>query len=93
MDGVEKFNVDEELSDFKNIKLKLNVDNELHFIDGSWINLNKKQTSNIDEVAKVLKENHKLEHEKRVLELKMKIMLNLLTSERGEKEEEQEENL
>lgn len=94
LDGVEKFNKDEELNDFKNIKLKLNVDNELHFIDGSWINLNKKQTSNIDEVAKVLKENHKLEHEKRVLELKMKIMLNLLTSERSEGEkEEQEENL
>lgn len=94
LDGVEKFSGDEDVNDFKNIKLKLNVDNELHFIDGSWINLNKKQTSNIDDVAKVLKENHKLEHEKKVLELKMKIMLNLLTSERGEGgKEEKEENL
>lgn len=90
LDAVEKLNVDEEINDFKNIKLKLNVDNELHFIDGCWINLNKKQTSNIDDVAKVLKENHKLEHEKRVLELKMKIMLNLLTSEHSEGEKDEE---
>lgn len=87
---VPKFTENEDINDFKNIKLKVDSDgSELHFIDGNWINLNKKQSTNIDAVTKVLKENHKLEQDKRVLEMKMKIMLNLLTSERGEGEKEE----
>lgn len=84
-----KFTENEDIDDFKNIKLKLDSESELHFIDGNWINLNKKHSTNIDAVSKVLKENHKLEQDKRVLEMKMKIMLNLLTSERSEGEKEE----
>lgn len=84
-----KFKEEEDVEDFKNIKLKLDTENELHFIDGNWIKLSKKQSTNIDAVSKVLKENHKLEQDKRVLEMKMKIMLNLLTSERGDGEKEE----
>lgn len=90
LNGVPKYS-SEETSDFKNIKLKLDSENELHFIDGNWINLNHKQSSNIDAIAKMVKENQKLEHDKRLLEMKMKIMLNLLTSERSEGEKDDEE--
>lgn len=92
MSGVPKYTANEEINDFKNIKLKLESENELHFIDGNWINLNLKQSSNIDAIAKMVKENQKLEHDKRLLEMKMKIMLNLLTSERSEGEKNDEED-
>jgi Chibby family len=91
LSGVSKYTANEEISDFKNIKLKLDSENELHFIDGNWINLNHKQSSNVDAIAKMVKENQKLEHDKRLLEMKMKIMLNLLTSERSEGEKDDEE--
>lgn len=91
LNSVSKYNADEDINDFKNIKLKLDADNELHFMDGNWVNVNKKQSTNVDAVTKVLKENHKLEQEKRVLEMKMKIMLNLLTSERNEGEKDEHE--
>lgn len=76
----------EDINDFKNIKLKLSDDKEFQFIDGVWMNLKKNQHENVDDVGKLIKKNQKLEEENAMMNVKMDIMLDLLSECVSEKE-------
>lgn len=69
----------EEVNDFKNIKLKLHDDKELRFVDGVWMNLKKSHLENIDDVSKLHKVKQKLEEENSMYQIKMDILLDLLS--------------
>lgn len=76
----------EDIEDFKNIKLKLNDDKELRFVDGVWLSMNKNQPEGIDDVARLQKAKQKLEEENHMLQVKMDVLLDLLTESMSEKD-------
>lgn len=84
LNSVPKYN--EDIDDFKNIKIKLNNEKELQFVDGIWISVKKNQQQYEDDVAKLVKDNKRLENENTALNVKMDIMLDLLTECISEKE-------
>lgn len=86
LNSVPKYN--EDIDDFKNIKIKLNNEREIQFVDGTWISIKKNQPEGSDDVEKLVKENKRLENENQVLNVKMDIMLDLLTECISEKEME-----
>lgn len=84
LNSVPKYN--EDIDDFKNIKIKLSNEKELQFVDGEWISIKTNQQDGFDDVAKLVRENKKLENENSTLNVKMDIMLDLLTECISEKE-------
>ena len=77
LNSVPKYN--EDIDDFKDIKIKLSNERELQFVDGEWINVKKSQQEGFDDVARLVRENKKLQNENSNLNVKMDIMLDLLT--------------
>lgn len=77
LNSVPKYN--EDMDDFKNIKIKLSNEREIQFVDGTWISVNKSQREGTDDVEKLVRENKALESENSALTVKMDIMLDLLT--------------
>ena len=55
-------------------------------MDGEWINIKKSQQEGFDDVARLVRENKRLENENSTLNIKMDIMLDLLTECISEKE-------
>ncbi|CAG9798175.1 unnamed protein product [Chironomus riparius] len=84
LNSVAKYN--EDIDDFKNIKIKLSNERELQFVDGEWISINKSQQEEFDDTARLVRENKRLENENSTLNVKMDIMLDLLTECISEKE-------
>jgi len=84
LNSVPKYN--EDIDDFKNIKIKLSNEKELQFVDGEWISIKKSQQEGFDDVARLVRENKRLENENSTLNVKMDIMLDLLTECISEKE-------
>lgn len=76
----------EEIDDYRHIKLKLSGERELQFVDGVWISLKPSQNDTVDDIAKLVREKKKLENENTMLNVKMDIMLDLLTECVSEKE-------
>lgn len=69
----------EDIDDFRNIKLKLSGEKEFQFVDGIWISLKRNQNEAVDDVTRMARANKKLEDENAMLNVKMDIMLDLLT--------------
>ena len=84
LNSVPKYN--EDIDDFKNIKIKLSNERELQFVDGEWISIKKSQQEGFDDVGRLVRENKRLENENSTLNVKMDIMLDLLTECISEKE-------
>ncbi|CAD7085161.1 unnamed protein product [Hermetia illucens] len=72
--------VKEDINDYKNIWLNLE-NKQLRFIDGDWIEVSKKgeQASSDDNLAKLTKSVKSLENENKLNEVKLDILLDLLT--------------
>ncbi|XP_055384957.1 protein chibby homolog 1 [Condylostylus longicornis] len=68
--------ITEDLNDFKDITLNLN-NKELKFIDGMWIYLNKK--NDLDDIQKLNKKLKHIEEENNINQVKVEILLDLLT--------------
>lgn len=85
--------IDENLVDFKEIKLDLNG-KELKFIDGVWLQNNKTNnqvngsnnmnSNNLDDVVKLRKKLQSLEQENNLYQIKYDIFLDLLTENMSE---------
>jgi hypothetical protein len=69
----------EEIDDFRSIKLKLSGEKEFQFVDGVWMGLKKSQPEAIDDITRIVRTNKRLEEENAMLNVKMDIMLDLLT--------------
>ncbi|KAG5674309.1 hypothetical protein PVAND_004287 [Polypedilum vanderplanki] len=84
LNSVPKFT--EDIDDFRNIKLKLNAEKEFQFADGVWISLKRNQAETFDDITRIVTANKKLKDENSMFNVKIDIMLDLLTECEAEKD-------
>jgi hypothetical protein len=77
---------DEDIDDFKNVKIKFDDEKFVKFVEGVWMTSKKSSSADDEEVLKLMKQNRKLEEEKNMLNAKLEICLDLLTETVAEKE-------
>lgn len=74
--------IDQDINDFRDIKITVDDVTELRFLDGEWIscsNDGNSQTSDLSDLSRMKKKTSILEQENQMLNAKIDILLDLLT--------------
>lgn len=69
--------IQEKLDDFQVIQLNLNNKKKLKFVDGTWIVAH--QAADTDDITLMRKRLHKLEEENNLNQIKVDVLLDMLT--------------
>lgn len=69
--------IQEKLDDFRNIQLNLTNKKKLKFVDGTWITT--QQTADADDITAMRRRMHKIEEENNLNQIKVDILLDMLT--------------
>jgi hypothetical protein len=76
--GVPK--IEEDINDFRKIKIGIDENSELRFVDGVWIGVNNgKESEILSDVSRIKKKAAILEQENQMYQAKIDILLDLLT--------------